>query len=145
MRSACRDRRTQARPRRATALARRPAALERKHADNARVLAPGSVVSGREAALLRGALGGAVSDALITMYTTTWCGDCRAAKLALEQAGVPFREVDVEHDEAALAHLLELNAGRRSVPTLVFGETSASLSGFSPAKLEAFLRAIGRR
>lgn len=81
----------------------------------------------------------------ITMYTTTWCGDCRAAKHALDLAGLPYREVDVERDAAALEHLLALNDGRRSVPTLEFGAVSASLSRFSPAKLDAFLRAAGLR
>lgn len=79
----------------------------------------------------------------ITMYTTSWCGDCRAAKLALEQAGVPFVEVNVEHDEQALAELERLNDGRRSVPTLVAGDVSASLSRFDPGKLDGFLCAAG--
>ena len=81
----------------------------------------------------------------ITMYTTTWCGDCRAAKQALERAGLPYREVDVERDEDALRRLLRLNGGRRSVPTLELGDVAASLSGFSPAKLDAFLRSAGLR
>lgn len=81
----------------------------------------------------------------ITMYTTTWCGDCRAAKHALERAGLRYREVDVERDADALERLLTLNDGRRSVPTLELGDVAASLSGFSPAKLDAFLRAAGLR
>ena len=86
-----------------------------------------------------------MEGARITMYTTSWCGDCRATKRALELAQLPFVEVDVEHDEAALALIERLNDGRRSVPTLVCGEVSASLSGFHPAKLDAFLRAAGLR
>lgn len=81
----------------------------------------------------------------ITMYTTRWCGDCRAAKRALDEAGLAYVEVDVEHDAAALALIERLNDGRRSVPTLVHGEVSASLSGFAPGKLDAFLRAAGLR
>jgi len=87
----------------------------------------------------------AMHDTTITMYTTAWCGDCRAAKRALEAAGLAFREVDVECDAEALARLEALNDGRRSVPTLHVGDVSASLSRFSPAKLEAFLRAAGLR
>jgi len=86
-----------------------------------------------------------MQEPLITMYTTGWCGDCRAAKRALEAAGLAFREVDVEHDEAALARLIALNDGRRSVPTLELGDVAASLSGFTPTKLDAFLRAAGLR
>jgi mycoredoxin len=86
-----------------------------------------------------------MEETLITMYTTGWCGDCRAAKRALDQAGLPYREVDVEHDEAALARLIALNDGRRSVPTLELGGVAASLSSFTPTKLDAFLRDAGLR
>jgi mycoredoxin len=81
----------------------------------------------------------------IIMYTTAWCGDCRAAKRALEAAGLAYREIDVEQDELALARLVTLNGGRRSVPTLEFGAVAASLSRFSPGKLDAFLRSAGLR
>jgi mycoredoxin len=86
-----------------------------------------------------------MDDKTITMYTTGWCGDCRAAKRALDQAGMAYVEIDVEHDAEALARLVALNDGRRSVPTLELGGVAASLSGFSPAKLDAFLRAAGLR
>jgi len=86
-----------------------------------------------------------MEETTITMYTTGWCGDCRAAKLALEQVGLAYREVDVDRDEAALARLIALNDGRRSVPTLELGGVAASLSGFTPSKLDAFLRAAGLR
>ena len=81
----------------------------------------------------------------IIMYTTSWCADCRAAKRALDAAGLPYREIDIERDEQAMARLVELNDGRRSVPTLELGPVAASLSRFSPAKLDAFLRAAGVR
>ncbi len=81
----------------------------------------------------------------ITMYTTDWCGDCRAAKRALDDAGLAYREVDVGRDEAALARLIALNDGRRSVPTLELGGVAASLSNFSPKKLDDFLRDAGLR
>ena len=86
-----------------------------------------------------------MEETLITMYTTAWCGDCLAAKRALEHAGLAYREVDVERDEAALARLVALNDGRRSVPTLEVGGVAASLSSFTPAKLDAFLREAGLR
>ncbi len=79
----------------------------------------------------------------ITVYTTSRCGDCRAVKMALERRGLAFEEVDIEHDDEALRLVEALNDGRRSVPTLVYGTTTASLSRFAPAKLDAFLRAAG--
>ena len=75
------------------------------------------------------------------MYATAWCGDCAAAKRALNARGIPFREIDVDADSAAAERVMALNGGRRSVPTLVRGEVAASLSRFSLAKLDDFLRA----
>jgi mycoredoxin len=86
-----------------------------------------------------------MEETLITMYTTAWCGDCRAAKRALDQEGLAYREVDVDGDEAALARLIALNDGRRSIPTLELGGVAASLSRFTPSKLDAFLRDAGLR
>lgn len=61
---------------------------------------------------------------MITMYGTTWCGDCRRAKRVFEQEGVAYEFVDVEQDEAATELVLRLNDGRRSVPTIVFADGS---------------------
>ncbi len=60
----------------------------------------------------------------LTMYTTTWCGDCRRAKRWLDAHGVPYREIDIERDEQAMARVLALNGGYRSVPTIVFPDGS---------------------
>ena len=32
----------------------------------------------------------------LTMYTTSWCGFCRRLKLQLDEAGIAYREVDIE-------------------------------------------------
>lgn len=79
----------------------------------------------------------------IVMYTTSWCPDCVAAKRALQSKGLSYREVNIEQDEAAAAEVMRVNGGRRSVPTLVHGGVAASLSGFRPQKLDAFLREAG--
>ncbi len=83
------------------------------------------------------------SAAPITIYTTSWCGDCVAAKAYLDAHGYTYAEVNIEDDEAAMRLVVELNEGRRSVPTVVCGDTSASLSGFSPTKAVAFLSRAG--
>jgi mycoredoxin len=83
------------------------------------------------------------TDTPVTVYSTSWCGDCRAAKRALDGRGIPYLEIDIEHDEAARSRVEALNGGRRSVPTLVHGEAVASLSRFTPSKLEAFLLEAG--
>lgn len=64
------------------------------------------------------------------MYTTTWCGYCRRLKLLLEDAGIGYREVDVERDPAAAEYVQQVNGGNRTVPTVVFpdGRTATNPS-----------------
>jgi len=80
---------------------------------------------------------------MIKMYTTSWCVDCSATKLALKKKGLEFEEIDIEQVEGAADYVMSVNGGRRSVPTLVVGDEAASLSGFSRAKLDAFLGRVG--
>lgn len=81
----------------------------------------------------------ALGEQTLVMYTTSWCGDCVVTKKALSKLEVPYREVNIEHDPDAAAYVMEVNGGRRSVPTLVYNGDAASLSGFSRAKLDTFL------
>ena len=76
---------------------------------------------------------------MITIYTTSWCGDCQVTKRFLTKLDIPYREVDIDDDPDAQDLVMRLNDGRRSVPTLVYGDDATSLSGFSRAKLDAFL------
>lgn len=80
-----------------------------------------------------------MQDDTLRMYTTTWCGDCQVTKTALNRLGVAYEEVNIEEDAAAADYVMQVNGGRRSVPTLVYNGKAASLSGFSRAKLDAFL------
>ncbi len=79
----------------------------------------------------------------IKMYTTSWCGDCVVTKRYLTKFDIPFEEVNIEHDPSAAEYVMQINGGRRSVPTLVYKGDAASLSGFSRAKLDAFLTRNG--
>jgi mycoredoxin len=80
---------------------------------------------------------------MITMYTTSWCGDCRVTKRVLEQKGLAFTEIDIEQDEGAAETVMKVNNGKRSVPTLEYNGQAASMSGFSRAKLDAWLEQVG--
>jgi mycoredoxin len=71
----------------------------------------------------------------ITMYTTSWCPDCYRVKSFLKQRGVAYEEVNIEHDEAAEAIVLEANRGKRKVPTLKVGERYFACSPFNPVEL----------
>ena len=77
------------------------------------------------------------------MYTTSWCGDCRVTKRVLEQKGLAFTEVDIEQDEGAAETVMKINNGKRSVPTLEYNGQATSMSGFSRAKLDAWLEQVG--
>jgi mycoredoxin len=56
----------------------------------------------------------------LTVYSTSWCGYCRRLKLQLDEAGIAYREVDIERDPAAATFVEEANGGNQTVPTVVF-------------------------
>ncbi|HXU44361.1 MAG TPA: glutaredoxin family protein [Thermoanaerobaculia bacterium] len=66
------------------------------------------------------AAGHGVRAAEVTMYATSWCGDCRNALRVLREAAVPCREIDIDVDSAAEAVIFAHSGGRRVVPTLSF-------------------------
>ena len=55
----------------------------------------------------------------VLVYMTAWCGDCRATLRWLDEAGVAYRKVNIDRNAAAAQRVMELNEGRRSVPTIV--------------------------
>jgi mycoredoxin len=65
-----------------------------------------------------------VSDAPLTMYTTSWCGFCFRLKTALTAEGIPYNEVDIESDPAAAEFVMSVNRGNQTVPTLKFADGS---------------------
>lgn len=71
----------------------------------------------------------------ITMYTTSWCPDCRYAKAFLRERGVAFREVNIEQEEAAEEIVLKANDGLRKVPTLEVGGRYFACSPFDSEQL----------
>ncbi|WP_425148428.1 glutaredoxin family protein [Deinococcus sp.] len=83
------------------------------------------------------------SSAALKVYSTGWCPDCRAAKLALDKKGVAYQEINIEEQPDAAEYVMSVNGGKRSVPTLQYGDVAASLSGFSIVKLNDFLGKAG--
>jgi glutaredoxin len=79
------------------------------------------------------------SPTSITMYTTTWCPDCRRAKNFLRDRGVEIREINIEDDPDAEDLVLRVNHGRRKVPTLQVGDRFFACSPFNPNKLASEL------
>ncbi len=57
----------------------------------------------------------------ITIYTTSWCGECRVAKQYFDQIGADYTEIDIEDWDDPRGHLEELTGGR-TVPQIVVGD-----------------------
>ncbi len=73
--------------------------------------------------------------AQIRMYCAPWCGDCRAAKRFLEEAGVAYEEINIEENPDAVDLILEKNNGKRKVPTFEVDGRWFAVSPFDPEQL----------
>jgi mycoredoxin len=76
----------------------------------------------------------------ITMYSTSWCGDCRRAKQFLRERGVSFSEVNIDEEPDAEDLVISVNQGRRVVPTIKVGERYFACSPFDPYLLSSELK-----
>jgi len=76
-----------------------------------------------------------------TIFTTTWCHQCLAAKTWFKkhglEAGRDFDEVNIEESAEAAATVEKLNQGYRSVPTLLMPD-GRTLTEPSKDQLAAF-------
>ena len=54
----------------------------------------------------------------LTVYTASWCRDCREAKRFLTQHNIPFREIDIEETPGAAEEVVR-NVGKRAIPQFV--------------------------
>ena len=79
----------------------------------------------------------------IVIYTTRWCGDCKAAERFLEERGIAYEEIDIEQRPEAAEIVMRLNDGMRKVPTLDVEGTIISGDKFDAARFEEDLRAAG--
>jgi glutaredoxin 3 len=58
----------------------------------------------------------------VEIYTTRFCGYCRAAKDLLTRKGVAFKEIPVDGDEDLRADMIERANGRMTVPQIFVGD-----------------------
>jgi len=87
------------------------------------------------------------SMAKIVLYTTPYCGYCRAAKHLLDKKGLTFTEIDVSQDMELREEMITRAFGRRAVPQIFVNDTHVGgydeLAGLErPAKLDALLSEI---
>jgi glutaredoxin 3 len=59
----------------------------------------------------------------VEIYTSPWCGYCRAAKALLTRKGVAFEEIDIGRDPARREEMLSRSNGRYTVPQIFIGST----------------------
>ena len=59
----------------------------------------------------------------VEIYTTPWCGYCRAAKALLARKGVEFVEIDVSVVPDRRSEMVRRANGRWTVPQIFVGET----------------------
>ena len=83
----------------------------------------------------------------IILYTTPYCGYCRAAKHLLTEKGAAFTEIDVSGDLALRQEMIDRAYGRRTVPQIFINGTH--VGGYDElaeleraAKLDPLLAAI---
>jgi thioredoxin reductase (NADPH) len=58
------------------------------------------------------------------MYGTTWCQDCKRAKKFLGEHRIPYDFIDIDQDKGGLQLVEQINAGKRIIPTIFFGDGS---------------------
>jgi|SRR5450432_1040123 len=78
---------------------------------------------------------------VVTIYGTSWCGACRAARSYLAERKIPFADKDIEQDPAAARELAE-KASKMGIPTdrvPILDVRGRLLLGFDPARVEALL------
>jgi mycoredoxin len=61
-----------------------------------------------------------MSSQQITVYGSSWCGDCYRVRRFLDKYKVPFTWIDIDRDRDAEKFVIEANRGMRSVPTIIF-------------------------
>lgn len=76
-----------------------------------------------------------MTDQILKLYGTSWCGDTRRARVFLETNQIPFEWIDIDKDPEAAKLVEKINNGYRSVPTLVFPDGS-TLTEPSSAELK---------
>ena len=59
----------------------------------------------------------------VTIYTTSWCPYCKAAKALLTRKSVAFTEIDVDGKPELRQAMTARAGGRTSVPQIFIGAT----------------------
>lgn len=72
-----------------------------------------------------------MDTAQITMYGTSWCGDCHRAKATFRRLGVTPTSIDVDADDAAKRLAVELSGSQR-IPVITFPDGTVLVEPSDP-------------
>ena len=75
------------------------------------------------------------TSAGITMYSTSWCGYCKKARLFFAEKKIAYRDVDIEASKAGMEEYK--GYGGKGVPLFISGERR--MRGFTDAAMDKFL------
>ena len=65
-----------------------------------------------------------MSEELIKVYGTRWCGDCYRAKWLLDRHEINYQWININQDSNAKDFVRQVNNSNLSVPTIVFADGS---------------------
>jgi glutaredoxin len=79
--------------------------------------------------------------AVVTLYGTSWCGACKAARQYLSSRKIPFADKDIERDPAAARELADKAArlGVKADRVPILDVRGRLLIGFDKTRFEALL------
>lgn len=75
---------------------------------------------------------------MVTVYSTTWCAFCHAAKEYFDKLGVTYEDKDVEKDPKFAQELIK-KSGQMGIPVIDIDGTI--IVGFDRPKIDAALLA----
>lgn len=78
-----------------------------------------------------------VMDQTIKIYSTTWCVYCRMAKEYFDKLKVPYKEINLEQDQAAMQYIMS-KTGSVGVPQIEIGDEL--ILGFDRPRIDAALK-----
>ncbi len=77
------------------------------------------------------------NPATVKVFSAPWCGFCRMAKEYLKGKKVPFEEVNVETDQAAIMYVVN-KTGQAGIPVIEIGDET--IIGFDRNRIDGALR-----
>ncbi|MEX1112486.1 MAG: glutaredoxin family protein [Candidatus Andersenbacteria bacterium] len=80
----------------------------------------------------------------VTIYTTSTCGYCKAAKEFMQSHGVEYNEINVGTDQAKAREMIE-KSGQMGVPVIIVENEGNEdmIIGFDQARIAAALGIAG--